>query len=80
MCKTQNNKIIRLLINNSFAFIFLKVQNSIAFYDALQKNGVPAEIHLFEKGGHGFGMNNKTTDVKWMDWLKTWMEKNALLK
>jgi len=35
---------------------------------------------LFEKGGHGFGMNNKTTDVKWMDWLKTWMEKNALLK
>jgi len=58
----------------------VKVANSLVFYDALQKNGVPSEIHLFEKGGHGFGMNNKTTDVKWMDWLKTWMEKNALLK
>ncbi|MEP6727326.1 MAG: alpha/beta hydrolase [Bacteroidota bacterium] len=58
----------------------VKVANSIAFYDALQKNGVPAEIHLYEKGGHGFGMNNKTSDDKWMDWLKTWMEKNGLLK
>ncbi len=58
----------------------VKVQNSISFYDALQKNGVQAEIHLFEKGGHGFGMNNKTTSDKWMDWLKTWMEKNGLAK
>ena len=58
----------------------VKVQNSIAFYDALQKNGVPAEIHLFEKGGHGFGMNNKTTTDKWMDWLKTWMQKNGWVK
>jgi len=58
----------------------VKVANSIAFYDALQKNGVPSEIHLYEKGGHGFGMNNKTSEDKWMDWLKTWMEKNGLLK
>ncbi|MFT3936511.1 MAG: alpha/beta hydrolase [Chitinophagaceae bacterium] len=58
----------------------VKVQNSIAFYDALQKNGVPSEIHLFEKGGHGFGMNNKTTDEKWMDWLKVWMQKNGWVK
>ncbi|MEO5683916.1 MAG: alpha/beta hydrolase [Chitinophagaceae bacterium] len=58
----------------------VKVQNSIAFYEALQKNGVQSEIHLYEKGGHGFGMNNKTSDDKWMDWLKTWMEKNALMK
>jgi len=58
----------------------VKVQNSLNFYAALQKNGVPAEIHLFEKGGHGFGMNNKTTDEKWMDWLKIWMQKTGLVK
>lgn len=58
----------------------VKVQNSIAFYDALQKNGVPAEIHLFEKGGHGFGMNNKTTDEKWMDWLREWMKKTKFIQ
>lgn len=58
----------------------VKVQNSIAFYDALRKNGVPAEIHLYEQGGHGFGMNNKTSPDKWMDWLQTWMKKNGWVK
>jgi acetyl esterase/lipase len=58
----------------------VKVQNSIAFYDALKKNGVPAEIHLYEQGGHGFGMNNKTSSDKWMDWLQAWMKKNGWLK
>ena len=58
----------------------VKVQNSLSFYDALLKNGVPAEIHLYEKGGHGFGMNNKTSDEKWMDWLKTWMQKNGWVR
>ncbi len=58
----------------------VKVQNSIAFYDALQKNGVPSEIHLYEKGGHGFGMNNKTSSDKWMDWLQAWMKKNGWVK
>ncbi len=58
----------------------VKVQNSIAFYEALQKNKVPAEIHLFDKGGHGFGMDNPTTTDKWMDWLKIWMQGRGLLK
>jgi len=58
----------------------VKVQNSIAFYDALQKNNVPAEIHLYEQGGHGFGMNNKTSSDKWMDWLQVWMQKNGWVK
>ncbi|MBS1567663.1 MAG: alpha/beta hydrolase [Bacteroidetes bacterium] len=58
----------------------VKVQNSVIFYDALLKNKVPAEIHLFEKGGHGFGMNNPTTTDKWTDWLKVWMQVNGWLK
>lgn len=57
----------------------VKVGNSVGFYEALRKNGVPAEIHLYEKGGHGFGMNNKTSDERWMDWLKQWMEGRRLL-
>jgi acetyl esterase/lipase len=58
----------------------VKVQNSISFYDALQKNGVSSEIHLYEKGGHGFGMHNKTSTDQWMDWLQTWMKKNGWAK
>ena len=37
------------------------VQNSIVFYQALHRHQVPAEMHLFPKGGHGFGLNNSTT-------------------
>ena len=32
------------------------VENSLVFYTALRAAGVPAEMHLFEKGPHGFGM------------------------
>jgi acetyl esterase/lipase len=53
--------------------------NSTMYYDALKKNNVEAELKLFEKGGHGFGMNNKTTDEKWMDDLKIWMQKMNFL-
>lgn len=52
----------------------VKVENSIYFYNALQKKKVPAEIHLYEKGGHGFGLNNPTSPDKWADWLKVWMQ------
>ena len=56
------------------------VQNSIDFYDALKVNNVPAEIYLYEKGGHGFGLVNGTSQVKWMDLVKQWMEKNGWMK
>jgi acetyl esterase/lipase len=58
----------------------VKVENSIDFYAALKKNNVPAEIHLYQKGGHGFGMNNQTSSDKWMDWLQAWMKKNRWMK
>lgn len=57
----------------------VKVNNSIYFYEALQQKHVPAEIYLYEKGGHGFGLNNKTSEVKWMDLLQRWMEKRKLI-
>ena len=36
-------------------------ENSINFYLALKNNGVPAELHIYEKGGHGFGLGVKDT-------------------
>lgn len=58
----------------------VRYENSLVYFEALQKNNVPAELKLFEKGGHGFGMNNKTTDEKWMDSLKLWLIKMNFLK
>jgi dipeptidyl aminopeptidase/acylaminoacyl peptidase len=58
----------------------VKVQNMLLFATALQKNKVPFDFHLFEKGGHGFGMNNPDTDVKWMDFVQEWLNKEGWLK
>lgn len=54
-------------------------ENSIVFYQALLKNKVPAEMHLYQRGDHGFGMNNKTTDDLWMNRCKSWMKSNGWL-
>lgn len=56
------------------------VQNSRQFYAACLQHKVPAELYEFEEGGHGFGMINPTSGVKWMDLLKEWLQKNKFLK
>ncbi|MBC7949660.1 MAG: alpha/beta hydrolase [Chitinophagaceae bacterium] len=58
----------------------VKVANSIAYYEALVRNGVKSELHLYPSGGHGYGMNNKTTPDVWMERLKNWLKSNSLLK
>jgi acetyl esterase/lipase len=55
------------------------VMNSIVFYEACTKNKVPAELHLYPKGGHGFGMHNKTTKDDWTISLQNWMDANGWL-
>lgn len=54
--------------------------NSVGFYEALIKNNVPAEMHVYKSGGHGFGLNNPTTSEKWMNTCQAWMEANGWLK
>ncbi|HEV2480734.1 MAG TPA: alpha/beta hydrolase [Puia sp.] len=56
------------------------VQNSLLFYEALLKNNVKAEMHLFQEGGHGFGMNNPKNRDKWFDWAIAWLEENGFAK
>lgn len=58
----------------------VKVQNMLLFATALQKNKVPFDFYLYEKGGHGFGLVNKTSDVRWMDLVQEWMGKSGWLK
>ena len=55
------------------------VQNSLMFYDALVKNKVKAEMHIYTAGGHGFGLNNTTSKQHWFDWCRDWMDANGLL-
>ena len=54
-------------------------ENSIRFYQALVKNKVPAELHIYQAGGHGFGLHNKTTTDNWMERLQSWLKANGWL-
>jgi len=49
------------------------VENSIRFYQACNTNKVPAELHVYPNGGHGFGLHNKTTSDKWFERLLNWI-------
>ncbi|HEY0054235.1 MAG TPA: alpha/beta hydrolase [Pedobacter sp.] len=52
----------------------VKVENSLRFYEALLNCRVPAEMHLYPKGGHGFGAKNDHTPDKWMDRVENWLK------
>ncbi|HTK17872.1 MAG TPA: alpha/beta hydrolase [Mucilaginibacter sp.] len=53
------------------------VQNSLLFYDALVKNKVKAEMHLFQEGGHGFGLTNSKNKGRWSEWAENWLKENG---
>lgn len=54
------------------------VENSIRFYQQLIKNKVPAEMHLYPAGNHGFVL--KLPCDQWMQPLFEWMVKSGITK
>lgn len=54
------------------------VNNSIVFYQALQKNGVDAEMHLFPKGNHGF--TQRLPVDEWMIPMLEFLKREGMLK
>lgn len=58
------------------------VQNSIAFYQAMTAYHVPGELHIWAKGGHGFGMLPDRAPVasEWLPAMANWMRGRGLLK
>ena len=56
----------------------VKAENPVAFYLALRKQGVPAEMHIYQKGPHGVGLflGDPVTGT-WSALLDTWMQSNG---
>jgi acetyl esterase/lipase len=56
------------------------VMNSVMFYSALVKAGVPAEMHLFQHGAHGAGLavGNPQLSV-WPDLVAKWMRERGYM-
>ncbi|HUP82182.1 MAG TPA: prolyl oligopeptidase family serine peptidase, partial [Pirellula sp.] len=50
-------------------------QNSVAFFEAMIRHGVPGELHVFEKGVHGLGLAKKTPGTsEWPNACRRWLE------
>jgi acetyl esterase/lipase len=55
-------------------------ENSVALYRAAKAAGVPAELHLYGSGGHGFGMKKVPHPVAtWPDRAADWMKARGVL-
>ncbi len=62
-------------------------ENAILFYMALRKAKVPAELHIYEKGGHGYGMANGVGKAAndpilatWTTRLEDWLKNRGVIK
>lgn len=58
----------------------VKVENSLRFYEALIKNNVSAEMHIYPKGGHGFGIGPDRAPDHWTDRVEHWLKGLGFLK
>ena len=56
-------------------------ENSVDFFLALQKAKVPAELHVYEKGRHGYGLGSKDAVLRsWPERLADWLRVRGMLK
>lgn len=58
----------------------LFAHKGLGLIDAWQQAGRPVEFHLYEHGGHGFGLGKQgTTSTGWFDSFIRWLDSNGLL-
>lgn len=56
-------------------------RNSLEFYTALKRNGGAAEMHIFARGGHGFGMRkNDIPADQWPHLFLIWLSEMGIIK
>lgn len=56
------------------------VMNSINYFNALQKKNIPAELHIFRKGGHGYGLAPAGgTERSWPELCIRWLKDIGIL-
>lgn len=54
-------------------------ENSILYFLALQKHQVISEIHLYQNGGHGFGLGKEGTSRFWTSHCEDWLRNNQYI-
>ena len=55
-------------------------EQSLALYRALRDAGVPAELHIYDRGGHGFGVRKSDRPVsRWTERCAEWLKHRGIL-
>jgi acetyl esterase/lipase len=58
----------------------VRVENSLLYFQALKTAKVPAEMHLYAKGGHGYGLRATENPVtRWPELVEAWMRALGVL-
>lgn len=58
----------------------VRVESSLFYYLALKKEKVPAEMHLYTSGGHGYGLRKKGTGILgWPALAEEWLHTIGVL-
>jgi acetyl esterase/lipase len=56
------------------------VENAVVYFMALKKAGVPAELHVYAEGGHGFGLRPTQLPIThWPTLVETWLRTTKIL-
>lgn len=56
------------------------IDSSLAYYYALKQQNVPVEMHLYPKGGHGYGLRNTNMSVnEWPQRAASWFKQIGIL-
>jgi acetyl esterase/lipase len=60
------------------------VENSLQFAEAMRRAGVPFDLHIYQKGGHGMGLGaSEATPEKWHPWTRDciyWLRVQGFVK
>jgi acetyl esterase/lipase len=68
-------------IFHTFTDTVVPVQQTVDFYQALVKNNVSTELHIFGKGGHGSGLGRGDVMLdQWPSLLETWIRSEGLME
>jgi acetyl esterase/lipase len=55
------------------------VGNSLAYFEALNARKISAQLMVYPRGGHGFGLNNASTKDPWIERVRWWMASEGWL-
>jgi len=55
------------------------LKNALIYAENLVNNNVKVDLHVYANGGHGFGLNNKTTKDDWFKSLTEWFKSQSIL-